>query len=95
MGGWAPGESGRRPWRTWESTTGPTRWIFGGLGSLGKNGTVTQFRILSHLVDQFMDRLGIAQAPLVGHSMGGTVSLSVAIKYPGTGQPGDGDRLPN
>jgi pimeloyl-ACP methyl ester carboxylesterase len=34
------------------------------------------------LVDQFMDHLGIAQAPLVGHSMGGTVSLSVAIQYP-------------
>jgi pimeloyl-ACP methyl ester carboxylesterase len=29
-----------------------------------------------------MDRLGIAHAPLVGHSMGGTVSLSVAIQYP-------------
>jgi pimeloyl-ACP methyl ester carboxylesterase len=29
-----------------------------------------------------MDRLGIAQAPLVGHSMGGTVSLSVAIQFP-------------
>jgi pimeloyl-ACP methyl ester carboxylesterase len=34
------------------------------------------------MVDQFMEQLGIAQAPLVGHSMGGTVSLSVAIKYP-------------
>ena len=34
------------------------------------------------LVDQFMEQLGIAQAPLVGHSMGGTVSLSVAIQYP-------------
>jgi pimeloyl-ACP methyl ester carboxylesterase len=34
------------------------------------------------LVDQFMDRLGIERAPLVGHSMGGTVSLSVAVQYP-------------
>jgi len=34
------------------------------------------------LVDQFMEQLGIVQAPLVGHSMGGTVSLSVAIQYP-------------
>ncbi len=34
------------------------------------------------LVSQFMDRLGIAKAPLVGHSMGGTVSLGVAIRYP-------------
>jgi pimeloyl-ACP methyl ester carboxylesterase len=29
-----------------------------------------------------MEKLGIVHAPLVGHSMGGTVSLSVAIKYP-------------
>jgi pimeloyl-ACP methyl ester carboxylesterase len=29
-----------------------------------------------------MDRLGIFHAPLVGHSMGGTVSLSVAIQFP-------------
>jgi pimeloyl-ACP methyl ester carboxylesterase len=34
------------------------------------------------LVTQFMDQLGIMQAPLVGHSMGGTVSLSVAIQAP-------------
>jgi pimeloyl-ACP methyl ester carboxylesterase len=29
-----------------------------------------------------MEQLGIVHAPLVGHSMGGTVSLSVAIRYP-------------
>jgi pimeloyl-ACP methyl ester carboxylesterase len=29
-----------------------------------------------------MDKLGIKHAPLVGHSMGGTVSLSVAIHHP-------------
>ncbi len=34
------------------------------------------------LVGQFMEQLGIVRAPLVGHSMGGTVSLSVAIRYP-------------
>jgi pimeloyl-ACP methyl ester carboxylesterase len=34
------------------------------------------------MVNQFMEQLGIAQAPLVGHSMGGTVSLSVAMQYP-------------
>ncbi|KXK11022.1 MAG: putative hydrolase [Chloroflexi bacterium OLB14] len=34
------------------------------------------------LVNQFMEQLGIVHAPLVGHSMGGTVSLSVAIQYP-------------
>lgn len=34
------------------------------------------------LVYQFMDKLGIVKAPLIGHSMGGTVSLSTAIRYP-------------
>jgi pimeloyl-ACP methyl ester carboxylesterase len=34
------------------------------------------------LVHQFMDSLGIQRAPLIGHSMGGTVSLGTAIKYP-------------
>src|SRR5258706_303565 len=29
-----------------------------------------------------MDNLGIVKAPLIGHSMGGTVSLSTAIRYP-------------
>lgn len=34
------------------------------------------------MVAQFMDKLGIAKAPLIGHSMGGTVSLGTAIRYP-------------
>jgi pimeloyl-ACP methyl ester carboxylesterase len=34
------------------------------------------------LVDQFMERLGIARAPVVGHSMGGTVALRLALAYP-------------
>lgn len=33
-------------------------------------------------VNQFMDRLGIVKAPLIGHSMGGTVSLGVSVRYP-------------
>lgn len=33
-------------------------------------------------VNQFMDRLGIVKAPLVGHSMGGTVSLAAAVRFP-------------
>jgi pimeloyl-ACP methyl ester carboxylesterase len=34
------------------------------------------------MVYQFMERLGIKKAPLIGHSMGGTVSLNTAIRYP-------------
>ena len=34
------------------------------------------------LVDQFMERLGIESAPVMGHSMGGTVALSLALSHP-------------
>lgn len=51
----------------------------------GESGTKrSTYRVLDFvsLVEQFMDQLGIVSAPLVGHSMGGTVSLSVALQYP-------------
>lgn len=55
---------------------------FWGFGESGKKRDTYAVQDFVSLVDQFMDRLGIVQAPLVGHSMGGTVSLSVAIQYP-------------
>jgi len=55
---------------------------FWGFGESGKKRDTYAIQDFVSLVDQFMDRLGIAQAPLVGHSMGGTVGLSVAIEYP-------------
>ena len=54
-------------------------WGFGESGSKRETYAIKDF---ASLVDQFMDLLGIAQAPLVGHSMGGTVSLYTAIQYP-------------
>lgn len=33
-------------------------------------------------VYQFMEKLGIAKAPLIGHSMGGTVSLAASARFP-------------
>ncbi len=54
-------------------------WGFGESGKKRESYAVNDF---VSLVDQFMERLGIPSAPLVGHSMGGTVALSVAIKYP-------------
>jgi pimeloyl-ACP methyl ester carboxylesterase len=54
-------------------------WGFGESGTKRDTYAVQDF---ISLVDQFMDQLGIMRAPLVGHSMGGTVSLSVAIQYP-------------
>jgi pimeloyl-ACP methyl ester carboxylesterase len=55
---------------------------FWGFGESGKKLESYAVQDFVSLVDQFMDRLGIDCAPLVGHSMGGTVSLSVAIQYP-------------
>jgi pimeloyl-ACP methyl ester carboxylesterase len=55
---------------------------FWGFGESGKKRETYAVQDFVSLVDQFMDRLGIASAPLVGHSMGGTVSLSVAVQYP-------------
>ncbi|MBN2047996.1 MAG: alpha/beta hydrolase [Anaerolineaceae bacterium] len=52
------------------------------------------------MVYDFMDRLGIQSAPLVGHSMGGTVSLKFALAHPEKtesvtviGSPIDGNSL--
>jgi pimeloyl-ACP methyl ester carboxylesterase len=55
---------------------------FWGFGESGKKRESYAVQDFVSLVDQFMDRLGIESAPLVGHSMGGTVSLSVAIQFP-------------
>src|SRR3990172_193737 len=54
---------------------------FWGFGESGKKRTSYAVQDFVSLVDQFMQHLGIESAPLVGHSMGGTVSLSVAIQY--------------
>jgi pimeloyl-ACP methyl ester carboxylesterase len=55
---------------------------FWGFGESGKKRSTYQVQDFVSLVDQFMEKLGIFGAPLVGHSMGGTVSLSVALRYP-------------
>jgi pimeloyl-ACP methyl ester carboxylesterase len=55
---------------------------FWGFGESGKKRDTYAVQDFVSLVDQFMEQLGIVHAPLVGHSMGGTVSLSVAIRYP-------------
>ena len=55
---------------------------FWGFGESGKKRETYAVSDFVSLVNQFMEQLGIMKAPLVGHSMGGTVSLSVAIRYP-------------
>ncbi len=52
---------------------------FGDSGSRTEEFSVSNFVLM---VNEFMDRLAIKKAPLVGHSMGGTVALSSAIGFP-------------
>jgi pimeloyl-ACP methyl ester carboxylesterase len=54
-------------------------WGFGESGARRPSYAVSDF---VDLVDQFMEQMGIARAPLVGHSMGGSVALLVAARYP-------------
>jgi pimeloyl-ACP methyl ester carboxylesterase len=55
---------------------------FWGFGDSGKRRSSYQVMDFVSLVEQFMDRLGIESAPVVGHSMGGTVSVLLAITKP-------------
>ena len=55
---------------------------FWGFGESGKRRNSYDLGDFADLVDQFMDRLGIESAPVVGHSMGGTVALSLALTRP-------------
>ncbi|MFN8454545.1 MAG: alpha/beta hydrolase [Anaerolineae bacterium] len=55
---------------------------FWGFGDSGKRRTSYQVDDFVGLVDQFMDRLGIESAPVVGHSMGGTVAMCLALTKP-------------
>lgn len=59
-------------------------WGFGDSSKSGVNGSKTSFQIDSYveMVHQFMETLGIARAPIFGHSMGGTVALQMALTYP-------------
>jgi len=54
---------------------------FWGFGDSAKQGSfsVTEY---VRMVDQFMERMGLERARVMGHSMGGTVSLSLALSYP-------------
>ncbi|PWH14069.1 MAG: alpha/beta hydrolase [Anaerolineae bacterium] len=55
---------------------------FWGFGESGKKRDTYHVNDFVSMVDQFMEQLGIQNAPLVGHSMGGTVSLMTAIRFP-------------
>ncbi len=59
---------------------------FWGFGDSSKpdDAPASAFHIDSfvEMVREFMDHMGIDQAPIAGHSMGGTVALRFAIAYP-------------
>src|SRR5450759_3180891 len=57
---------------------------FWGFGESAKANT-PPFKVQSYvqMVDQFMEILGIERAPILGHSMGGTVALQLELDYPG------------
>ena len=55
---------------------------FWGFGETAKKQPTFVVQDFISMVEQFMDRLGIIRAPLVGHSMGGSVSLGVSIEHP-------------
>jgi pimeloyl-ACP methyl ester carboxylesterase len=56
---------------------------FWGFGDSAKH-SVQSFNVTSYasMVEQFLDKMGIAHVPIIGHSMGGTVSLSLALNCP-------------
>ena len=56
---------------------------FWGFGESAKART-PPFKLASYveMVDQFMETLGILRAPVLGHSMGGTVALRLALEKP-------------
>jgi pimeloyl-ACP methyl ester carboxylesterase len=56
---------------------------FWGFGESAKD-KAPSFKISSYvsMVEQFLDRMGIQHAPIIGHSMGGTVSLRLALDHP-------------
>ena len=76
-------------WNPWRGTMEALSRIykayaldFWGFGESGKQGGTFTVSDYVAMVDQFMERLGIMRAPIIGHSMGGTVSLGVALDYP-------------
>lgn len=54
-------------------------WGFGESDKRRESYNISDFVALA---EQFMERLGIQRAPVIGHSMGGTVALNLALDRP-------------
>lgn len=50
----------------------------------GESSAQSRYEISDYvaMVDTFMEHMGIASAPVLGHSMGGSVSLCLALEHP-------------
>ena len=58
-------------------------WGFGDSSEMVAKGSAPyQISHYVKMVHQFMDNLGINKAPMVGHSMGGTVAIQFTLRYP-------------
>jgi len=55
---------------------------FWGFGESTKKGDGFGVSDYVEMVVQFMERMGLERAPVMGHSMGGTVSLSLTLAHP-------------
>lgn len=57
---------------------------FWGFGESANQETAQPFKLDAYvsMVDQFMESMGIQRAPIIGHSMGGTVGLKMALRHP-------------
>src|SRR6476646_1814747 len=55
---------------------------FWGFGDSDKSRQKCSVSDYLSLVDQFMDRMGLIDAPVIGHSMGGTIAIRLALEYP-------------
>ncbi len=55
---------------------------FWGFGESDTDRTAYRVDDFVEMVRYFMEHLGIRRAPIVGHSMGGTVALALTIRYP-------------
>lgn len=55
---------------------------FWGWGESDKKKAKFTLSSYASMVVQFMDAMGLDDAPVIGHSMGGTVALTVALDFP-------------
>ncbi len=76
-------------WRYWMSTMESISrgyrcyaLDFWGFGDSDKNHHDCTLTDYLELVDKFMDRMGLIDAPVVGHSMGGTIAMRLSLEYP-------------